>query len=186
MKFIKTPLPGVILIDPHVFSDSRGFFFETYRASLFAENGIPDPFVQHNHSKSSKGTLRGLHAQLKHPQGKLVRVLAGEIYDVAVDVRRGSPTYKKWFALTLSSDNFKMLYIPPGYAHGFYTLSDIAEVEYKVTDFYDPDSELRLLWNDPQINIQWPGQQPVLSAKDAAAQSLAALEPFLPVYTTVK
>lgn len=185
MRFVQTPLPGAVVIEPDVFRDDRGFFLETYQARRFAENGIREPFVQHNHSKSAKGTLRGLHAQTRHPQGKLIRVLAGEVFDVVVDIRRGSPTYKKWTGLILSSANFKMFYVPPGFAHGFYTLSDTAEMEYKVTDFYDPSGELRLLWNDPEIGIQWPGQDPILSPKDRDAQPLAALEPVLPLYQPV-
>src|SRR5262249_14933554 len=131
MEFQETPLPGVVVIEPKVFRDNRGLFFETYQARSFGENGITAPFVQDNQSKSTKGTLRGLHAQIKRPQGKLIRVISGEVLDVAVDIRRGSPTYKKWFSVALSAENFKMCYVPPGYAHGFYTLSDTAEMIYK-------------------------------------------------------
>lgn len=168
MNFIKSRLSGVVLIEPDVFRDARGFFLETYHQKKYAAGGIPDAFVQDNHSRSVKGTLRGLHLQTRKPQGKLIRVLQGEIYDVAVDLRRGSPTFKTWDAFTLSADNFRQLYVPPGFAHGFAVLSDIAEVEYKCTDFYDPGGELGVRWNDSELAIPWPLEKPVLSAKDAA------------------
>jgi dTDP-4-dehydrorhamnose 3,5-epimerase len=186
MKFIPTSLPGVVIIEPQIFKDNRGFFLESYQARRFTENGIPETFVQHNHSKSSKDTLRGLHAQSRHPQGKLIRVLSGEIFDVVVDIRRGSPTYKKWLGLPLTAETFKMIYVPAGYAHGFYTLSETAEVEYKTTDYYDPSGELRILWNDPDLAIAWPGKHPVLSEKDRTASSLKQMEPQFPVYNSAK
>jgi dTDP-4-dehydrorhamnose 3,5-epimerase len=180
MKVLPASLPEVLVIEPDVHRDSRGFFVETYHRQKYAEHGIDVEFVQDNHSRSERGTLRGLHAQLRRPQGKLVRVLNGEILDVAVDIRRDSSTYGKWMQITLSADNFKQCYVPPGFAHGFYVISEFAEVEYKCTDFYDPSSELRLLWNDPDLAIPWPTKQPILSAKDAAARPLRDLEAQLP------
>jgi dTDP-4-dehydrorhamnose 3,5-epimerase len=168
MKFTKSGLPGVILIEPDVFRDPRGFFLETYHRQKYEQGGVPDTFVQDNHSRSMRGTVRGLHMQIRRPQGKLIRVLQGEIYDVAVDLRRGSPTFKKWEAFTLSADNFRQLYVPPGYAHGFAVTSEIAEVEYKCTEFYDPGGELGVRWNDAELGIPWPVDKPILSAKDAA------------------
>ncbi len=166
MKFVPTDLPGVMIIEPVVFRDDRGFFFENYHKKRFVEAGITLPFVQDNISRSTKGTLRGLHLQLRQPQGKLIRAIAGEIFDVAVDVRVGSPTFKKWVSVRLSADNFKMIYVPPGFAHGFYTLSDVADVGYKCTDFYDGPGEGGIAWNDPEIGIDWPNMSPLLSAKD--------------------
>jgi len=172
MKFNATQLPGVVLIEPDVFRDTRGFFLETYHQEKYAAGGVPATFVQDNHSRSARHTLRGLHLQTRKPQGKLIRVLQGEIFDVAVDIRENSPTFKTWVAFTLSSENFKQLYVPPGYAHGFLVLSDIAEVEYKCTDFYDAGGELGVRWNDAELRIDWPVQHPLLSAKDAALPSL--------------
>jgi dTDP-4-dehydrorhamnose 3,5-epimerase len=186
MRFIKTSLQGVLVIEPDVYRDERGFFFESYHLKKYQAGGILPPFVQDNHSRSSRGVLRGLHAQLSHPQGKLVRVLLGEIFDVVVDIQRGSPTYKKWFALNLSAENCKQCYVPPGYAHGFYTLSEVAEMEYKCTDFYDPADELHLLWNDPDLAIEWPVKNPILSAKDRAALRLSQIEAQLPVFQPLK
>lgn len=180
MIFTPTSLPGVVLVEPQVFRDGRGFFLESYNSKRYQEGGIREVFVQDNHSRSKKGTLRGLHAQLSKPQGKLVRVLSGEIFDVAVDIRKGSATYKKWVGVTLSADNFKQLYVPPGYAHGFCVLSEVADVEYKVTDFYDASDEIQLLWNDTDIAIHWPIEHPSLSAKDQAGLTLRQLEPRLP------
>jgi dTDP-4-dehydrorhamnose 3,5-epimerase len=168
MKFTKSKLPGVILIELDVFRDTRGFFLETYHRQKYAAGGVPDAFVQDNHSRSVKGIIRGLHLQTRRPQGKLIRVLQGEIYDVAVDLRRGSPTFKVWEAFDLSAENFRQLYVPPGYAHGFAVLSEIADVEYKCTDFYDPGGEGGVRWNDSELAIPWPVKNPVLSAKDAA------------------
>jgi len=179
MKFSTTPLPGVILIELNSFPDPRGFFLETYHQKKYSDGGIAGPFVQDNFSRSSKGILRGLHAQLTHPQGKLIRVVSGEIWDVAVDIRPKSPTYKKWYGIHLSAQQPRQVYIPVGYAHGFCVLSDIAEMEYKCTDVYDPSNELHLLWNDPDLGIQWPIQNPQLSDKDRAGVSLRVIEPKL-------
>jgi dTDP-4-dehydrorhamnose 3,5-epimerase len=175
MKFLPTELSGVIIVEPDLYRDSRGFFLETYHAHKYAEGGIADPFVQDNHSRSVRGTLRGLHAQHAHPQGKLVRVLHGEIFDVAVDVRRGSPTFKHWLGVTLSADNFRQIYVPPGFVHGFCVVSDLAEVEYKCTDFYYPGDEMGIAWNDPDIGISWPLDHPQLSEKDARGLRLKDL-----------
>ncbi len=176
MEFHETPLAGVLLIEPDVFRDHRGFFLETYNEDKYGRGGLGARFVQDNHSKSRRGTLRGLHAQLRRPQGKLVRVIEGEIFDVAVDIRRGSPTFGRWFGEVLSAENFRQLYVPPDFAHGFYVLSEIAQVEYKCTDFYDPGGELSVLWNDPGIGIDWRlDAEPVLSDKDAAALPLAEI-----------
>jgi dTDP-4-dehydrorhamnose 3,5-epimerase len=168
MEFIRTDIPDVIIIEPRVFGDERGFFMETWQRSTFAEHGIDFDFVQDNHSLSGKGILRGLHYQLKQPQGKLVRVVSGEVFDVAVDIRKGSPWFGKWVGATLSSENKRMFWVPPGFAHGFYVLSDQAEFVYKCTDFYAPEHERSIIWNDPDLNIEWPldGTEPVLSAKD--------------------
>jgi dTDP-4-dehydrorhamnose 3,5-epimerase len=182
VKFTETPIPGVIQIEPRVHRDARGFFLESFRADAFAANGIDVQFVQDNHSKSVRGTLRGLHMQLARPQGKLVRVVAGSVYDVAVDVRRGSPTFGRYFGVELSADNHQQLYVPPGLAHGFVVTSDVAEFEYKCTDFYDPTSELSIAWDDPEIGIAWPLDAPLLSAKDSAAPRLAEVLDRLPTY----
>ena len=182
MKFIPTSeLPEVIVVEPDVFRDPRGFFLETYHAQKYRDGGITPTFVQDNHSRSVRGSLRGLHAQLNHPQGKLVRVLQGEIYDVAVDVRRGSPTFGRWIGVTLSAENFRQCYIPIGFVHGFCVTSETAEVEYKVTDLYDPSGEITLIWNDPALGIPWPITDPVLSAKDARGLTLAELTERLPI-----
>jgi dTDP-4-dehydrorhamnose 3,5-epimerase len=181
MKFTPTAIPEVILVEPQVFGDERGFFIETYHAEKFARAGIPHPFVQDNHSGSRQGILRGLHYQIRHAQGKLVRVVAGEVFDVAVDLRRSSPTFGRWEAQRLSADNRRQLWIPPGFAHGFYVLSEWAEVVYKATDIYAPEWERTLLWNDPQIGIAWPllaGQAPTLSGKDAQGKTLAETDPY--------
>jgi dTDP-4-dehydrorhamnose 3,5-epimerase len=182
-KITTTPLPGVLVIEPDVYKDPRGFFFESYNLSKYKAAGLPDSFVQDNHSKSRRGTLRGLHAQLTHPQGKLIRALVGEIYDVVVDIRKGSPTFKRWYGVTLSAENFRQCYVPPGYAHGFCVISDEAEIEYKVTDYWDPGDELQLLWNDPEIGIDWPIKDPLLSAKDEKGVRLQDIAHRLPVYT---
>jgi dTDP-4-dehydrorhamnose 3,5-epimerase len=185
MIFKETTLPGVVLIEPRVFRDDRGFFLETYHAERYAAGGVGETFVQDNHSRSVEGTLRGLHAQLARPQGKLIRVIEGGIFDVAVDIRRGSPTYGRWFGAVLSSANFHQLYIPPGYAHGFYVLEGPCQVEYKCTDFYDPAGEISIQWNDAGIGIEWPipsGTTPILSARDAAAQALSELADRLPLF----
>lgn len=172
MRFLPTKLAGVVRIEPFVHKDPRGFFFEAYHKQKFKEAGIPVEFVQSNHSQSVKRTLRGLHAQLKKPQGKLIRVLKGEIFDVAVDIRENSPTFGRWEGFTLSQHNFTQLYVPPGFAHGFCVLSDVAEVEYMCTDFYDPMDEASILWNDPDIGIRWPIKNPILSDRDRDAKRL--------------
>ncbi|MFK5913745.1 MAG: dTDP-4-dehydrorhamnose 3,5-epimerase [Woeseiaceae bacterium] len=171
MKFIKTKLSDVVIIEPSVFGDERGFFMETWQSEKFKNAGIDALFVQDNHSKSSEGILRGLHYQIKQPQGKLVRVVVGEVYDVAVDMRKNSPTYGQWVAELLSAENKKMLWVPPGFAHGFYVTSKIAEFIYKCTDYYAPEYERSIRWDDPDLAIKWPlnaEQNPVLSSKDAA------------------
>jgi dTDP-4-dehydrorhamnose 3,5-epimerase len=172
MKVLLTDLPDVLIIEPDVFQDTRGFFLETYHAQKYREAGILEVFVQDNHSRSAQGTLRGLHAQRQHPQGKLVRVIHGEVFDVAVDIRPESPTFKRWVGITLSAENFRQVYVPPGFAHGFCVMSKIAEVEYKCTDFYDPTDEIGILWNDPEIGVKWPIDEPVLSDRDRGAASL--------------
>lgn len=181
MKFTPTAIPDVILIEPRVFGDSRGFFMETYQAKLFAEAGIPTSFVQDNHSGSPKGVLRGLHYQIRHAQGKLVRVIAGEVYDVVVDLRKSSPTFGNWMGMFLSAENKRQLWIPEGFAHGFLVTSEWAEFMYKVTDFYSPESERTILWNDSTIGIEWPcldGGMPTLSAKDANGKRFEEAELF--------
>ena len=166
--FKRLEIPDVILIEPRVFQDVRGFFMETYKYSDFAAFGIAERFVQDNHSRSVKGVLRGLHYQNPpHAQGKLIRVVVGEVFDVAVDIRKGSPTYGKWVGVKLSAENRRMLYIPPGFAHGFCVLSDVAEVVYKVTAEYAPECEAGIIWNDPGIGIEWPIKHPIISSKDA-------------------
>ncbi len=182
MKFLPTGLPGVVLVEPDVFRDDRGFFLETYHQRKYSDGGIPGPFVQDNHSRSVRGTLRGLHAQLRRPQGKLVRAVEGEMFDVAVDIRRGSPTLGKAYAVVLSGDNFRQLYIPPGFAHGFCVLSATVHVEYKCTELYDPADEITIAWNDPQIAIDWPIGNPIVSAKDGGAPRLADVLSRLPAY----
>ena len=182
MEFIPTELPEVILIEPRVFRDGRGLFLETYQQQRFQAAGIDVTFVQDNHSRSVRGALRGLHLQRRSPQGKLVRVTEGEIYDVAVDIRRGSPTFKHWVGVTLSAENFLQLYVPPGFAHGFCVTSEIAEVQYKCSEFYAPDDELTLAWNDPEIGIAWPIADPLLSDKDRAGRTIADTLELLPRY----
>lgn len=180
MKLLPTELPGVLRVEPHLHRDERGFFLEVFHAGKFEAQGLPLAFVQDNHSRSRRGTLRGLHLQLTAPQGKLVRCTAGEIFDVAVDVRRGSPTFGRWVGAALSAENFHQLWVPPGFAHGFCVTSEHAEVEYKCTTLYDPASDQAIAWNDPQIGIAWPLEAPVLSAKDAAAPRLAEVADRLP------
>jgi len=170
----------VILIEPRVFRDGRGLFLETYQQQKFQEAGIDVAFVQDNHSRSVRGALRGLHLQRRSPQGKLVRVTEGEIYDVAVDIRRGSPTFRHWVGVTLSAENFLELYVPPGFAHGFCVTSDIAEVQYKCSEFYAPDDEMTLAWNDPEIGIAWPIADPLLSDRDRAGRTIADALELLP------
>ncbi len=180
MKFLTTKLPDVLIIEPDVYRDERGWFVETFHAEKYREGGIPLAFVQDNCSSSIRMALRGLHAQISKPQGKLVRVTKGEIFDVAVDIRKSSPTFGNWESAVLSEENFKQIYIPPGFAHGFCVLSDKAEVEYKCTDFYAPGDEITLAWDDKQIGIEWPCDTPILSPKDTAGQSLQDLWNKLP------
>ncbi len=182
MKFIATELPGVTVVEPDVFRDDRGFFLESWRADKYAAGGIEATFLQHNHSRSARGTVRGLHAQRTHPQGKLVRVLAGAVLDVVVDIRRGSPTWLKWISLELSAENFCQLYVPQGYAHGICVTSQLADLEYQCTDFYDPHDELRIIWNDPSIGVRWPVSEPILSGKDREAATLTEQLDHLPVW----
>jgi len=183
MKFSPTSLPEVVLVEPDVFRDDRGFLLETYHAEKYRAGGIDCVFVQDNHSRSVRGTLRGLHAQWRRPQGKLLRVVHGEIFDVAVDIRVGSPRYLQWVGLQLSAENQQQLYIPPGFAHGFWVSSEVAEVEYKCGDYYDPENELRILWNDPSIGVRWPAGEPFLSEKDRLARPLAEWLEYLPRYS---
>jgi dTDP-4-dehydrorhamnose 3,5-epimerase len=178
MNFIPTALTGVIVVEPDVFRDERGFFLETFSRAKYARGGIDCEFLQDNHSRSQRNTIRGLHAQRQHPQGKLVRVLSGSIFDVVVDIRRDSPTYLKWISVELSADNFRQIYVPPGFAHGICITSDVADIEYKCTDYYDPNDELRIAWNDPAIGIRWPVENPILSDKDRQAPNLAGQQGF--------
>ena len=180
MRVEPSILPGVLVIEPDVHEDARGFFLETYHADRYREHGITEAFVQDNHARSIGGTLRGLHLQRRRPQGKLIRVIEGEIFDVAVDVRRGSPTFGRWVGVHLSAANFKQCFIPPGFAHGFCVVSAVAQVEYKCTDLYDPDSEIGIAWNDPAIGIAWPVAEPTLSPRDARLPTLDAVRSQLP------
>ncbi len=183
MKLTPTTLPGVTIVDPDVHGDERGFFLETYHERRYREGGIDATFVQDNHSRSVGGTLRGLHAQLRRPQGKLVRVVSGAVFDVSVDIRRGSPQFGRWVGVELSAENFRQLWVPEGFAHGFCVLTEMAEFEYKCTSFYDPEDEFGILWNDPDIGIEWPIESPKLSPKDASARRLRDLgDDELPVY----
>jgi dTDP-4-dehydrorhamnose 3,5-epimerase len=180
MNITETALPGVLLIAPRVFGDARGFFLESWNQQSFAAAGLNLTFVQDNHSRSAKGVLRGLHYQLSNPQGKLVRVTQGAVFDVAVDIRRSSPHFGRWVGYELSADNHHMLWIPPGFAHGFVTLSDTADFLYKCTSFYDPHGDRGIAWDDPAIGIVWPdtGAVPLLSTKDAVAPRLADAQVF--------
>jgi dTDP-4-dehydrorhamnose 3,5-epimerase len=180
LKVISTSIPDILLIEPKVFADERGFFLESYQKRKFQEVGIDAEFVQDNHSKSCRGTLRGLHYQIQQAQGKLVRVIAGEVFDVAVDIRKNSPTFGQWVGDYLSAENKKMLWVPVGFAHGFYVTSLEAEVLYKATDYYAPQWERCIIWNDPLVDIQWPlkGETPILSAKDGRGARLAEAEVF--------
>ena len=180
MQFIPTEIPGVVIVEPDVHRDARGFFVETYHADKFRAGGITEPFVQDNHSRSSAGTLRGLHIQVRRPQAKLVRVTEGEIYDVAVDLRRSSPTFGRWVGTRLSADNFRLCYLPVGFAHGFCVLTPTAQVEYKSTDIYDRDEEIGIAWNDPALAISWPVIEPVLSERDQRNPRLADVLKDLP------
>jgi dTDP-4-dehydrorhamnose 3,5-epimerase len=176
MNVVKTKLHDCVIIEPQVFGDERGFFLETFQAERYAVlAGITLPFVQDNHSRSSKAVLRGLHYQKTKPQGKLVRVVRGEVYDVAVDIRQGSPTFSQWQGVILSEQNKRQFWVPPGFAHGFLVLSDTADFEYKCTDYYDPDDEGSILWNDLDLNIPWQIANPILSTKDKSAKRLVDL-----------
>ena len=179
MKVTPTALPEVLLIEPRVFADERGFFFESYNARALREAGLEAEFVQDNHSRSSKNVLRGLHYQIRQAQGKLVRVTLGEVFDVAVDLRRGSPNFGRWVGLRLSAENKHMLWIPPGFAHGFLVLSECAEFLYKTTDYWAREHERCLLWNDPELGVAWPlVGEPILAAKDAAGLRLSQAEVY--------
>jgi len=181
MQFIKQEIQDVLLCQPTVFQDERGFFLESYKKTAFSNAGISEEFVQDNHSRSKQGVLRGLHYQIQNPQGKLVRVIVGEIFDAAVDIRKNSPTFGKWVGVHLSAENKNMLWVPPGFAHGFYTLSPWAEILYKTTDYYAPQSERTIKWNDPAIGIKWPlidAQEPILSQKDADGKLLSQAEVY--------
>jgi len=172
VKFTPTELPDVVVVDPDVHRDARGFFLETYHRQKYAAGGITAAFVQDNHSRSGRGTLRGLHAQVKRPQGKLIRVVEGEIYDVALDIRRGSATFGRAVGMIISGEDFRQLWVPPGFAHGFCVLSEVAHVEYKCTEPYDAADEISILWNDPDLDIAWPIRDPTVSAKDSRAPRL--------------
>jgi dTDP-4-dehydrorhamnose 3,5-epimerase len=180
MKAIRTDIPDVVILEPQVFGDDRGFFFESFNERKFRElTGVTSAFVQDNHSKSARNVLRGLHYQIQQAQGKLVRVVAGAVFDVAVDIRRASPTFGKWVGMELSAENKRQLWIPPGFAHGFVVTSESAEFLYKTTDYWAPEFERSILWNDPAIGIDWPFDgAPLLSGKDAAAKALADAETF--------
>jgi dTDP-4-dehydrorhamnose 3,5-epimerase len=179
MKVLPSELPDVLILEPRVFGDERGFFFESYNRRALAEAGLDAEFVQDNHSRSLRGVLRGLHYQVERAQGKLVRVAEGEVFDVAVDVRRSSPTFGRWMGISLSAQNKRMLWIPPGFAHGFLVLSDSADFLYKTTDYWYPEHERSLLWNDPAIGIEWPlAGAPTLAAKDIAGRPLASADVY--------
>lgn len=176
LNVIETELAGVLVIEPQSYRDARGFFLETFQKDRYAQlAGISLPFVQDNHSRSTRGVLRGLHAQKQHPQGKLVRVTRGEVFDVAVDIQPASSTFGRWVGAFLSDENHRQLWIPPGYAHGFLVLSDVADFEYKCTDLYYADDEIGMIWNDPHVGIEWPLTDPVVSDKDAKLPTLAVL-----------
>ena len=181
MKCEPCAIPEVLLLEPELHEDRRGFFLESYQAARYAALGLPLAFIQDSHSGSRQGVLRGLHYQVRHPQGKLVRVIRGEVFDVAVDLRRHSATFGRWVGSRLSAENHRQVWVPPGFAHGFYVVSESAEVLYKVTEIYDKESERTLLWNDPQLAIAWPlvgGRPPLLSPKDAAGVPLARAETY--------
>ena len=182
MNVRETPLPGVLLIEPRVFQDERGFFIETFNTRALEGSGVPASFVQDNHSRSSKGVVRGLHYQLADPQGKLVHVARGCVFDVAVDIRVGSPHFGRWFGVELNDQNLCSLWIPPGFAHGFCAISDIADVIYKCTTLYDANDDRGVVWNDPRIGIKWPVEGPLVSEKDAGLQGLSESRADLPRY----
>ncbi len=180
MKVIETGIAGLLVLEPKVFGDARGFFMESFNARTFREvTGLDVAFVQDNHSRSQRGVLRGLHYQVKQPQGKLVRVVQGRVFDVAVDLRRGSPTFGRWHGVELSGENHRQFWVPPGFAHGFYVMSESADFLYKTTDYYAPEHERSLAWNDPTVGVAWPlDGEPLLSAKDLAGKPLAQCEVF--------
>jgi dTDP-4-dehydrorhamnose 3,5-epimerase len=178
MNVQPTELPGAVVIEPEVFYDARGFFLETFQKARFQQAGLEADFVQDNHSRSSRGALRGLHYQIEHPQGKLLRVIRGEVFDVAVDLRRRWPTFGRWVGVVLSEENHRLFYVPPGVAHGFCVTSDVAELVYKCTDYYYPQHERTLLWNDPALAIAWPVCEPLLSEKDRRGLPLAEAPTF--------
>ena len=184
MNVIQTPIVGVKVIEPKCFGDARGFFLETFSAQRYAEAGIDAVFVQDNHSRSSKGVLRGLHYQLQYPQGKLVSVVRGEVFDVVVDIRVGSPTFGQWYAAVLNDENHRQMYVPPGLAHGFVVLSEVVDFVYKCTDYYHPEDEKGLLWNDSTLAVDWKVEKPLLSEKDRSNKTLAELQSTseLPLY----
>lgn len=182
MEIVQTDIPDVLLIKPQIFKDQRGFFMETYHRQKMQAVGIDFDFVQDNHSRSMRGSLRGLHYQIDNPQGKLVRVASGRIYDVAVDIRRSSPSFGKWVGASLSEENHDQLWVPPGFAHGFYVISESADVLYKATDFYNPAAERCIIWNDEALGIQWKipaGEKPVLSPKDLEGKAFINAEVFV-------
>lgn len=180
MNITQTRIPDVLIIEPDVFGDERGYFMETWQRRKFSEAGIDYDFVQDNHSRSVKNTLRGLHYQIQQPQGKLVRISVGEVFDVAVDIRQNSPTFGQWVGEYLSAENKRMLWVPPGFAHGFYVTSEVAEFQYKCTDYYNPEFEKTIIWNDPNISINWPNgcDNPTLSDKDKAGNQLVNSDLF--------
>jgi dTDP-4-dehydrorhamnose 3,5-epimerase len=181
MRLIETPLQDALIVEPKVFGDTRGFFMESWNRRVFEQLGLDLDFVQDNHSRSARGVLRGLHYQLRQPQGKLVRVVAGTVFDVAVDLRRGSPTFGQWTGVELSAENRRMFWVPPGFAHGFLVLSESADFLYKATDYYAPEHERAILWNDPDLAIDWPLEgigAPTLAAKDAAGVRFADAEVY--------
>ncbi|ARO86541.1 dTDP-4-dehydrorhamnose 3,5-epimerase [Nitrosospira lacus] len=182
MRAVSTSIPDVLIIEPKVFGDSRGFFFESFNLKVFSQaTGLDVNFVQDNHSRSVKGVLRGLHYQIRQPQGKLVRVVRGAVFDVSVDIRKSSPNFGQWVGVELTEDNYRQVWVPPGFAHGFYVLSDSADFLYKTTDYYVPDFERSLAWNDPKVAIAWPidnDEQPIISIKDELGASLADAELF--------
>lgn len=183
MTITKTSLPGVLLLEPRIFRDERGFFIETFSTREIEGSGIPKDFVQDNHSRSSRGVLRGLHYQLDNPQGKLVHVARGSIFDVAVDIRIGSPTFGQWFGTELSDENLRSLWVPPGFAHGFMVLTDVADVIYKCTRLYEGTDDRGIAWNDPRIGINWPDAHPVVSEKDASYDGLSESRTDLPRFS---
>jgi dTDP-4-dehydrorhamnose 3,5-epimerase len=182
MRFLPTEIPEVVIVEPDVHRDDRGFFLEAYHVDKYRAGGLSRPFVQDNHSQSVQRTLRGLHMQVRRPQAKLVRVIEGEIFDVAVDLRRGSPTFCRWVGVRLSAENFRQCYMPTGFAHGFCVLTPTAQVEYKCTDVYDPGGEMGIAWNDPRLAIQWPIVDPVLSERDRRHPMVADILEQLPTF----